>query len=78
MVDVFIIHSGTNKQYVLDTVVPCLLENINGEKGCHTNALVTSGNPTEDAEYKKKYDNPDSFCALQTGEKWKKRCKKIY
>ena len=76
MIDLFIIHSGTDSDYILEKVVPTLV-NTEGDKKGHTNALLLG---TE--EYKEKYaiaknniNNPDNFEVRITGNNWKKEAK---
>lgn len=77
MIDLFIIHSGSDSDYVLKKVVPALV-NKEGERKGHTNVLLLGSE-----QYKGKYaavketiNNPDNYEVLFTGANWKKEAKK--
>ena len=77
MIDLFIIHSGTDSNYVLENVVPALV-NTEGDKKGHTNVLLLASDNYKDkyTSAKNKINNPDNFEVCFTGKHWKKDAKK--
>lgn len=82
MVDIFIIHSGSDKDYVLDTVVPAILNNKQGEEngGCHANILLLGDEDSiQKGDYelaKRNVDYPENIIVRPSNtNNWKKIAK---
>lgn len=77
MIDLFIVHSGGDYNYVLNTVIPTLI-NTEGDKKGHANVLLLSSdqNKNKDSSEFEKINNPDYFEICYTGNNWKKTAKK--
>lgn len=76
MVDLFIIHSGSDSDYVLSNVVPAMIGT--NPKDCHVNILMLGSDA-----YKERYDltrkqlgSEDNFEVQLTGDNWKKTAKR--
>ena len=76
MIDLFIIHSGSDSNYVLENVVPALV-NTEGDKKGHTNVLLLGSDQYKDkyTSIKNEINNPDNFEIRFTGKDWKKAAK---
>lgn len=77
MIDLFIVHSGEDYEYVLNTVIPTLV-NTEGDKKGHANVLLLSSdqNKNKNSSEFEKINNPDNFEICYTGQNWKKIAKK--
>ncbi len=74
MIDLFIIHSGTDAEYILEEVIPGLINNKEDGETAHANILMLGAQEREQSydTLRNSLDNPDNFRVKLTGERWKK------
>lgn len=77
MIDLFVVHSGCDSNYVLEKAVPALVNSTENES-CHTNILILGSNQYVEkySSVKKNVNTPNCFEVRFTGNNWKKDAKK--